>query len=314
MFIATDTIGNAIPNYFDFYFRTLKVGLTIGIESASFLKSGMGKSYTANKLGEVLDKDFSVSKIVLEPKEFVDAMDELERLRKSSQVITIDEAGILVNLRKWQSFVNSAISDVVMTFRNLNSLCIFVSPDILLLDKQVRIFISHLIRTKKSVDTSNKVSVLGKIYRLNWVKQGYYYRTYHLQMFSRDIGRKIKIGSFDVSLPSKKLCQDYEDKIEPYKSKLRHAIVKIKKDTKNSDFFVDRFFLDLKEDPRSKLAIGTKRILHYTDKSNKPYVLSNEIQEYYELPVRKASLISNKINSILVKEWIKESMKKKIKD
>lgn len=311
MFIATDTIDNALVRYHKFYFDRLKVGLISGIESGSFLKCGVGKSYTANKLGEKLDKDFGVHKIILEPKEFVDAMEEVERIKRSSQVITIDESGILVNLRKWQSFTNRAISDVVMTFRNLNSLCIFVTPDILLLDKQVRIFIAHLMRTRKEIDESNKVKVTGKIYKLNWLKQGSYYHTHFLNMYSRDIKRKIIIDGFDVGLPSKKLNREYENKVEPYKSKLRKSIVKIKRDIKNSDFFVDRFFSNLKLDPRTKENRFTKNLIHYSNNTKKPSVYADEIKEFFDLPVRKANAVSRKINETLVDEWKRTNTKKK---
>lgn len=311
MYISTDTVNNALPSYFNYYCRKLKVGLTMGIESGSFLKFGMAKSYTAAKIGEVMDRTFTIQKIILEPSEFSDAMNDMERRRRPAQVLSIDEAGILVNLRKWQSFVNKAISDVVITFRDLNSICIFVSPDILILDKQVRIFISHLMRTKKELTTSNKIRVTGKFYRLNWLKQGSFYHTNFINMYAKDIDRKIRISSFDVKMLDKGLAKDYEDKIAPYKSKIRRSIIKIKKDKKNIPFFVDRFFTNLELDVRTKDYRTTKALV-YHKKNGQPFVISDEIREFFDdLPVRKAGSISRQINKRLEESWIKSSTKRK---
>lgn len=103
MYIAIRNSKNYIKDYYDYYLNGLKCGIIASVQGSGILKSGMGKSYLAMRIGEIIDKNFNIDKVAFTPSDFVDAMDEIETRGKPNQVISINEAGILVNSKKWYS-------------------------------------------------------------------------------------------------------------------------------------------------------------------------------------------------------------------
>jgi len=287
MYISVKNRQTALKDYFHFFFRAYKTGLAVGLEAGSWLKFGIGKSYTALRLAEIIDKDFSIEKVVFTEDDFVNAMDMIENSGKPSQVIVIDEAGYLVNYKNWYTMVNKAISDVVMTFRTLRSMAIFVTPTILILDRQLRIFFSHLITAKKSIRTSYKTEVKAKIYKLNWINLDKYYKR-KLVVFLRSENKLIEIEKAKVNLPSKELIKEYEKRSRKFKRSIRMDVKKIAYSEKPIDWLLEHF------------------LKHHRDKikevRGQKVVYLEELRYLYGIPFSKARLLASKIKEVVENE------------
>jgi len=95
----------------------LKVGIVTVIAGSTFLKTGTGKSYTALKIGELTDKEFSIEKVVYYPSEFLKVMDKVEEIGKPGQIVVVDEGEITAPANLWYSWTNKAIAYNLATFR-----------------------------------------------------------------------------------------------------------------------------------------------------------------------------------------------------
>lgn len=216
---------DALPNYFHYFFNRLKVGLVTTICGSQFLKSGCGKSFSALKVGELVDPDFHIGKVVYYPREFLTVMDEVEATGKPSQVIVTDEGEITAPATLWYSFTNRAIAYNLATFRYLRSMSIFVTPSFAWLDSRVRTLTSHLAMCEK-VHSANVVSVNMRFYQIttNIFGDKIYLRKIHL--FDSTNHVITKMNSFKMSLPSEQLIIEYEKKSLEFKKTLRGGLVK----------------------------------------------------------------------------------------
>jgi len=288
MYIAIRDSKHFIEDYYDYFLNGLKIGLIVAIQSGTYIKSGMGKSYLAMKIGEKIDKNFNIDKVVFTPSDFVDAMDEIETINKPHQVISIDEAGILVNSKKWYSFINKSIGDCVMTFRNLRSMAIFCTPETMILDKFIRWYVSHLFTVRKTVVSSRKVTVFAKNFTLAWKEDAKKYYRHKIKIYDRAIQRVAIIEKFKVNLPKEELYKQYEERVLPYKKKIRLEIKNMEKDTRSFQWYIDDFFLNKKHLIKTSKQYGFKS-----------HVFADDVKESYGLTHRKAQTISRLINEKL---------------
>lgn len=220
----------ALAKYFHYFFFKLKVGLVSSIVGSTFLKTGTGKSYTALKLAELIDKDFSIDKVVYYPSEFLSVMDKIEETGEPSQVVIVDEGEVTAPSSLWYSFTNKAIAYNLATFRYLRSMAIFVSPAFSWLDKKVRILTSHLgfcEKYFKGFDEKEKKPVVKlRLYRVTTDMIGEKIFFKKIRMFDRTRERVVSFRSFKVGLPSEDLIEAYEKKAIEFKRNLRKSLLK----------------------------------------------------------------------------------------
>lgn len=291
MRITTHDETTAFKDYMNYFFLRLKVGICIGVQPMSIwtLKSGVGKSWTALEMGVTLDENFDMDNIVFEPNDFTRAMRKLEDIGKPSQVVVIDEAGILVNARKWNTLANQGIANAIQTFRELKGLVIFVAPDVMILDRYIRMYVSHLFKVDKKI-VDNRTRVIGKFYRLGWVR-GYdkYYRR-RITLYSKKHKRLIRLNDFVVDKVPPELSKPYEKRMSEYKKKTRNIIGDMEVDDRPLNYYVTDF-LDRKFDS-----------IPFNRKVGRKHVFPTDIKERYNLSVRKSNAIARMINSQLENE------------
>lgn len=257
------------------------------------MKFGVGKSYTAIKLGEMLDEDYrkgttALKKIVHTPAEFVEAMDYIEKKGKKGQVIIIDESGILVDNRMWHSMINKGMSDVIMTFRILKCMAIFVSPQISVIDKKIRFFTNMMGVTEKVIQDGYP-RVKMRLYNLIWDSNDankYYYRP--IAMYVKETQKVTKFKSFMVTMPeNKELVAAYETKAAEYKRKVRHDMGELQKATISSGDYMDD-------------VMKNQDIIHEGKTGKKVYW--EELKEVYSLNRETATNLARRINRELKKK------------
>lgn len=280
----------ALHDWFKYYFQSLQVGLIMSIAGSAHLKSGTGKSYTAVKIGEQEDKDYlngttAIDKIAWRPRDFGRAMQMVEDTDKAGQIVIVDEAGILVNAKKWYSFINRGIADAVMTFRQLRSMAIFVTPAFNFIEKDVRTFVSHLGFTDKMMEGNRQV-VNFHLYQLFWDESKPLYYKYRLCMYLKEHERLVKFKYFRVKMPvNQELLDAYEKKARIYKSEIRNAVLELDK--------IDRNYMEYVVDILEK-----GEIIKET-KLGQKHVYVEDIRETYGITASMALMVARRVNEKL---------------
>jgi len=282
----------AVYDYFDHFTQKLKVGIPVIIQGNPSLRFGVGKSYTALKILCEYDPYPHIDKVCFTPSDFVRAMDIVENdyKRKPRQVVVIDEAGILVNARKWYSFVNKALADAVMTFRELRGIMLFVTPSMDVIDKHLRMFATHVMRVYKvtGVDRNIFYSVL---YRLKYIDAFQKLLINRVVVYFKDKYRVGYLGEIFIEKPSnQELLDEYERRVRKFKSKIRQSIAEIDALERSADDIAKELvdsFLEGKE----------RNVIRHTRHGLRADV--DEIREKFGVTASKARLIANRVNNLL---------------
>lgn len=302
MYIEFAHPQEALPNYFHYYFEKQKVGLVTSIVGSIFLKTGTGKSYTALRLGELIDKDFNIDKVVYYPREFLKVMDDVEESGKPSQVVVVDEGEITAPAQLWYSFTNKAIAYNLATFRYLRCMSIFVTPALSWLDKRVRILTSHIGFTEKFFGDwktgLKKTTVHLRLYRIttDMIGEKIFFRK--IRMFDTTNRKIVSFRRFVVSLPSEDLIEAYEKKARKFKKSLRKGLVK---EIERFEKYQGRKVLEEKKDLKKLVDIAIERPLIRQELEEKGKVSTSVVRyemSEYNLTFREASMLAKLIKML----------------
>lgn len=174
---------------------------------------GAGKSYSAISLAEMIDPNFSVDKITWDIEEFLKTLDRCGK----GDVLILDEAGVGIPAREWQTLQNKAMSYVMQTFRYKNVGVILTTPSIEYIDRQVRglvHYVVHVIDRKGNqnmcvVYRRNHDPVRGFLYWDKWI------------FYDPKSGRELDPNPIFIGKPSDWLIEVYEERSQQRKEKIR---------------------------------------------------------------------------------------------
>jgi len=175
-------------------------------------ETGSGKSYTALRLAELVDDDFSIDKVCFRPSEFVKAV----RNARKHDVIVFDEAGVGIPAREWWSVQNRLLDYVIQTFRFKNLCVIFTMPNLRFIDEHVRLLFHYVLETQY-IDYDAERVVLKPFRVLSFPRATRMYLSYPR------IGGVV-VRRLEVLKPSERLIKEYEAKKERYLSELYDEI------------------------------------------------------------------------------------------
>lgn len=182
-------------------------------------ETGSGKSYTALKIGELVDPEFGIDRVVFTREEFMKLLNS-GRLHKGNMVVW-DEAGVGIPAREWQSISNKMINYLLQTFRHENLGVIFTTPSIDFIDIQLRKLFHNYIETQH-INFSKKC-VRTKFMLLEHNPR--YGKIYFKYPRIRNDGWGIrKIKRMDFGKPSNKLIRAYERKKKRFTKELKREI------------------------------------------------------------------------------------------
>jgi ABC-type dipeptide/oligopeptide/nickel transport system ATPase component len=178
---------------------------------------GEGKSYCGLRIAELIQPDFNVKEqIVYYPQQFLNVIENAKA--KNYKVILLDEAHTTIPSRLWYSFMNLAIAQVATTFRQLKNLCVIViSPSINWIEKQVREMVNYygvVFRKEGSPAYLKLYEVCFNYFDLT--EQAPYLKKITF-VYN---GRPYKLNVIEMSMPSEKLIQEYEQVSTEFKRKL----------------------------------------------------------------------------------------------
>jgi len=184
---------------------------------------GSGKSYVSLRWGELQSErngvEFSVDNIVFTPKEFIRLINS-GNLKRGS-VIIMDEAGVAINSRKWQSSINLMVNYVIQTFRHQNYVVILNAPYFDFIDAAVRKMF-HMMFEMDRIDHKEKVSwTRPKVIQVNQRTGHVYYKWLRFKFAGEQPMALDKAG---FRLPSKELRIAYEQKKKEYTTDLNKGL------------------------------------------------------------------------------------------
>lgn len=184
--------------------------------------TGSGKSYTCLRLMELrakmLGREPDVRNCCRSTTEFMQRINSGEL--KRGDVIILEEVGVNVSAREWQSKMNRLINYVFQTFRTQNLVVLLNLPDIRMLDVNSQRILHAKIETS-GIDFEKQRSKFKFKIRKHKPSSG---KDWWIFMKVR-IGRKVKkIKLMSVKKPSDDLSIPYEKRRKEYTDKLNKEV------------------------------------------------------------------------------------------
>jgi rubredoxin len=179
------------------------VGIIVG-------RVGTGKSYSAMRLGELLDKKFSIDKVFFNVEDLLKVIHENELY--AGECLVLDEAGVAISNRQhYMNKFNKSMSFLLQTWRHRNLILLVTVPDIKFVDAGIRKLFDAVIECKKVVKSRNIVQADWKFIQIN-PHSGKVY-THNL----KTSGQAIRL---DIGKPDIKLIHVYEKKKKEFTDSL----------------------------------------------------------------------------------------------
>ena len=188
--------------------------------------TGSGKSYSALRLSETLDKTFNIDRCCFKAKDFMNKVNSLVKESEEGavikgKVILWDEFGVEHNAREFMTISNRVINYFFQTSRHLNLIVIMTVPLLSFIDYATR-KLMHSIGEMEGINSATKTAnVKFKILQTN-VMTGKEYPKYLRYTKNRKlfVSKKLKF-----KLPSAKLLEDYEKKKKEFTTGLNQEIM-----------------------------------------------------------------------------------------
>jgi hypothetical protein len=170
-----------------------------------------GKSYSALRIAELVDPNFSLNHLVYSPDEFLKLVTACE----PGDVIVFDEAGVNIFARDWQSKMNKALAKIfqILGYKHLGIILTF--PSVMFVDKAIRRLFNYILLAE-GFDREKEISFCKAYYNIHW---NYILGTEILKPFTI-IREKRKIDASDLVFRKPKLAPEYEEYAKQRKDQL----------------------------------------------------------------------------------------------
>jgi hypothetical protein len=180
--------------------------------------TGSGKSYSALRLAEEIDPDFSIDRVVFDAQSFLKVLNHGGL--KSGSVVVFDEAGVGMSSREWQSVSSKLILFVLQTFRHKNYIVFFTTPHLGFIEAGSRKLFHCYMETVGINKEKKQVRLKPLMLQVNQ-RAG---DTYFKYLRVRVDGRLVPLKRVAVPLPSQALLDAYEDRKTAFTTSLNQEI------------------------------------------------------------------------------------------
>ena len=167
--------------------------------------TGSGKSYAAINLGEQVDPNFSVDRIVFTTRDFIHLVNS--DLPKGSFII-YDDAGLGIPAREWQNTSAKVFGLLFQGFRYKNLISAITVPDMSFIERQSRVLM-HLM-----LEATGKHGLMKPFFPFHLVR-GDDMLSWKYPVMVRQ-GRKMQVTAVHFELASSELLKAYEEKKQAY--------------------------------------------------------------------------------------------------
>lgn len=186
--------------------------------------TGSGKSWSALRLAQLLDKDFTTDNICFSAIDIMKLItgETKEEGLKSGSVIVWDEMQIDMSNVDWQSKIARVINQLLQTFRHRNFIFIATMPYFDLMNKSSR-KMYHCRMETLHIDSKKGIVVIKPLLLQYNQRRGETYEKY----LRADNEGKLKIYKrLNVGMPTAELIKVYEEKKQTFTDDLNKNIVK----------------------------------------------------------------------------------------
>jgi len=189
------------------------------ILSAELGPTGSGKSYRDLRKAELwyqyhFNEKFPTENICFGVQSVMKLLSE-GKLRRGD-VIIVEEAGVNLGSRDWQSKVSKMFNYILQSFRSMNLALFMNLPFLSMLDKQARNLL-HYYAESTNIDAESKINECKPFFLQVAQSSGKPYRHYPKVKLN---GRVIKLKRFRWMIPSQYIVDEYEKKKREYLQKL----------------------------------------------------------------------------------------------
>lgn len=193
--------------------------------------TGSGKSWAALSIGELVDDEFDITRVVFRGRELMDLINSGKL--KAGSVIVWDEAGIDLSSRNWQSLTNKMLNFVLQTFRHMNFVLIFTVPYHDFLDVASRKLFHAEFETVSINKVKQTCRIKPKLLQYNPDLKKWYKK--YLKVIKKGTGRTT-LKKWNLPKPSQQLIDDYEVKKTKFTASLNREIeLKLEKEKKKEE-------------------------------------------------------------------------------
>ncbi|POG57253.1 hypothetical protein AUR65_001440 [Haloferax marisrubri] len=180
-------------------------------------REGSGKSLTGLKIAESADPTFNASRVMFEPKAFLERLREWKAAGETKgKLVVADEAGVGLGVRTWYQKDQILFNQVLQVIRDENMGIIFTLPRLSELDSQARGRLHAFLEMKDKEDGE-----WADVKWLNWDptrdERDKVYRHYP-EMKINGYTRKVK--ALRLTPPSEDLVKNYEKRKEAFQDQL----------------------------------------------------------------------------------------------
>lgn len=182
---------------------------------------GSGKSYSAVRLGEVIDPNFDIRNVCFTDLEFMDLVDGVtKKLRKGSAII-FDEIQVTMGHLDYQSMRSKCLNYVLQTFRHRNFILGMTSPYFTFINASLRKLFHCRMETQK-IDYEKKTVQIKPLLLQTNQDTGKIYKKY-LRVWTPSTGMQ-PLKRIHIGLPSPELLKAYEEKKDIFTKDLNRGI------------------------------------------------------------------------------------------
>lgn len=181
-------------------------------------KTGSGKSWSSLSIGEQLDSEFNIKRVVFSGIELMDLINSGE-LKKGSAIV-FEEAGVEMSNKNWQSVTNKMLNYLMQTFRHRNFILIMNSPYMDFVDASTRKLFHAEMRTMGINEKTKECKLKPNLIDYNPRTQKFYYP--RLKVLTKD--GSVPITFWNVYKPSDELLEAYEKKKREFTDALNKRI------------------------------------------------------------------------------------------
>lgn len=178
--------------------------------------TGSGKSYSALKMGELLDPDFDIRNLCFTPKELMDLVEGKTKELKAGSCIIFDEIQVSMSHLNFQDVVSKCLNFLFQTFRHRNFILIMTSPHFDLINASLRKLFHSRIETIYINPKSKQCCLKPLLLQINQ-RSGKVYNKY-LRVNGTPL-TQLKVG-----LASSELLKQYEDRKDQFTKNLNKEI------------------------------------------------------------------------------------------
>lgn len=195
-------------------------GFVMVITGNPYTKMGVGKTWSAISIADIVDPNFNIDKVTFNVQDFLAQIKKVRLSNKKHQVVILDEGQTSVPSTEWYSITNKAIFYTLSVFRAKVAMAIIITSDINWIDKKIRSLITFWAYPNLMLAYNRK------FYKLNFFnlsmphfQNKIFYN--NKECMDHELGMKTRIVGFIMDPPRKELIDAYQIADEKNKDRIQ---------------------------------------------------------------------------------------------